>query len=114
MVEESFGEFPDDNLGEIVRLSDLMEELMRDASALSKDLTEGVGAIGGTAAIILTIVIIELFIIITNLWRGPLYVGAWILTMLPLLIYGIRLVLRFFELRKKYARLYEINKELAK
>lgn len=114
MVEETFGEFPDDNLEGIASLSNLMDELMRDASALSRDLLEGVGAIGGVAALVLTIVIIEVFIILTNLWRGPLYVGAWVLVMIPLLIYGIKLLLKFFELREKYARLYEISKELEK
>ena len=87
---------------------------MRDASSLSRDLIEGVGAIGGAAALILSIVIIEVLVIITNLWRGPLYTAAWILVMIPMLVFGIRLVLQFFELRRRYARLYEINKELEK
>lgn len=114
MVEESFSEFPDGDLHGVVQLSNLMDELMRDASSLSRDLIEGVGAIGGAAALILSIVIIEVFIILTNLWRGPLYVGAWILVMIPMLIFGIKLLLKFFELRERYARLYEINKELQK
>ena len=104
----------DENLERIVGLSSLMEELMRDASALSRNLIEGVGAIGGAAALILTIVIIEVLIVLTNLWRGPLYTAAWILVIIPMLIFGIRLLLKFLELRKRYSRLYEINKELEK
>ncbi len=107
-------ESDDENLKSIVGLNSLMDELMRDASSLSRDLIEGVGAIGGAAALIFAIVIIEVLIILTNLWRGPLYIGAWILVMIPMLVFGIRLLLKFFELRERYARLYEINKELEK
>ena len=104
----------DDDLERIVGLNSLMDELMKDASSLSRDLIEGVGAIGGAAAIILTIVIIEVLVILTNLWRGPLYIAAWILVMIPMMIFGVRLLLKFFELRERYSRLYEINKELEK
>jgi hypothetical protein len=114
MVEVSSNDKFDEDLERIVGLNNLMDELMRDGSALSRDLLEGVGAIGGAAALILTIVIIEVLVVLTNLWRGPLYTAAWILVMIPMLIYGTKLVLKFFDLRKRYARLYEINKELEK
>lgn len=114
MVEDRMDQFPEDDLERIVGLNSLMEELMKDASSLSRDLIEGVGAIGGAAALLLAIAIIEVMIIVVNLWRGPLYTMTWILVTIPILIYGIRLLLKFFELRKRYARLYEINKELEK
>jgi len=114
MVEDRMDEFPEDSLERIVGLNSLIEELMKDASALSRDLIEGVGAIGGAAALLLAIAAIEVMIILVNLWRGPLYTLTWILVTIPMLIYGIRLLLKFFELRERYARLYEINKELEK
>jgi hypothetical protein len=98
----------------IVGLNSLMEELMRDASALSKDLMDGIGAVGGAAAIMLTIVMIEIGFLLVNLWRGTLFIAASLLVMIPLLIFGVRMLLKFFELRSKYARIYEINKELEK
>ena len=107
MVEVSSNDKFDEDLERIVGLNNLMDELLRDGSALSRDLLEG-------AALILTIVIIEVLVVLTNLWRGPLYTAAWILVMIPMLIYGTKLVLKFFDLRKRYARLYEINKELEK
>jgi len=103
-----------DTIEQIVVLNNLMEELMRDASALSKDLMDGIGAVGGAAAIMLTVVIIEIVFLLVNLWRGTLFIAASLLVMIPLLIFGIRMLLKFFELRRKYARIYEINKELEK
>ena len=114
MVEERMDGSPEEDLESIVGLNSLIEELMRDASSLSRDLIEGVGAIGGAAVLLLAIAIIEVMVILVNLWRGPLYTMTWILVMIPMLIYGIRLLLKFFELRERYARLYEINKELEK
>ena len=117
MVEErSSDDFNSENdtIEQIVGLNSLMEELMRDASALSKDLMDGIGAVGGAAAIMLTVVIIEIVFLLVNLWRGALFIAASLLVMIPLLIFGIRMLLKFFELRRKYARIYEINKELEK
>ena len=117
MVEERVNDdfdLDDSTTERIIGLNSLMEELMRDASALSKDLMEGIGAIGGASAIMLTIVIIEIAFVLVNLWRGTLFIAASLLVMIPLLIFGIKLLLKFFELRSKYARIYEINKELEK
>lgn len=109
---------PDDveseSIEKIVELADLMEELMSNASALSNDLIEGIGAIGGVAAIMFTVVIMDVLLMITNAWRGPLFVALLILVTLPMVIYGIKFALKFFEMRDKYARIYEIKKQLEK
>jgi hypothetical protein len=104
----------EEDLEKMMELNSLMEEMVRDASALSRDLIEVAGAIGGAAALLLTIVIIEILIILVNLGRDPLFTGALILTSIPMLVYGIILLRKFFELRERYARLYEINKQLEK
>ena len=117
MVEERVNDdfdLDDSTTERIIGLNSLMEELMRDASALSKDLLDGIGAVGGAAAIMLTVVIIEIIFLLVNLWRGTLFIAASLLVMIPLLIFGLRMLLKFFELRSKYARIYEINKELEK
>jgi hypothetical protein len=116
MVEERFDEYnPKDSKAErIIELNSLFEEMLNDASSLSKDLIEGIGAIGGSAAIIFTIVIIEIFILLANLWRGPLYIAAWAVAIIPLSIISTRMLLKYFELRGKYSRLYELNKEFKK
>jgi hypothetical protein len=104
----------EDDIEEIVGLTSLMEELMTDASDLSKDLTEGIGAIGGLAAITFAIVVMDILLMITNSWRGPLFVTILIFVTLPMIIFGIKFTLKFFEMREKYARIYEIQKELEK
>jgi uncharacterized membrane protein YcjF (UPF0283 family) len=117
MVEERTDdslEMDDSTAERLVGLNSLMEELMQDASSLSKDLIDGIGAVGGAAAIILTIVVIEAVFLIVNLWRDVLFVAATLLVMIPLLIFGVRMLLKFFELRRRYARIYEIKKELEK
>ncbi len=107
-------ESEEDSHERMLELNSLMEEMVKDASALSRDLIEVAGAIGGAAALLLTIVIIEVLIIVVNLGREPLFTGALILTSIPMLIYGIILLRKFFELRERYARLYEINRQLEK
>lgn len=117
MVEDvSIGsdDFENESLERIVGLTNLTDDLMSDATALSKDLIEGIGAIGGVAAIMFTVVIMDILLMITNLWRGPLFVALLILVTIPMVIYGIKLSLKFFEMRGKYARIYEIKKELEK
>ncbi len=97
----------------IIGLNTLIEELIQDASGLSKDLTEGIGAMGGATAIIYTIALIESVILFANLWRGPLFIASmFFLALAPMLFFGTRMLLQFIELRGKYARIYEIRKEL--
>ena len=112
-MEDDFTE-NQDNVQEIVGLADLMDELMSDASALSKDLIEGIGAIGGLAAITFAIVIMDILLMITNSWRGPLFVTILLFVTVPMILFGIKFTLKFFEMRDKYARIYEIKKELEK
>lgn len=118
MNNEDFNEkveSDNDSAEQIIGLNGLIEELMSDARNLSKDLIEGIGAIGGSAAIMFTIVFAEGILLITNLWRGPLFIIALFLTgMLPVLIFGIRMLLKYYELRTRYSRIYEINEELKK
>ena len=116
MVEERFDEFsPEDSEAEkLIELNSLFEEMLNDASSLSKDLIEGIGAIGGSAAIVFTIIVIEIFILLTNLWRGPLYIAAWAVAIIPLAVISTRMLFKYFELRGKYARIYELNKEFKK
>jgi hypothetical protein len=97
----------------IIGLNTLIEELIQDASGLSKDLTEGIGAMGGAATIMYTIAIIEGIILFANLWRGPLFIASMVfLALAPMLFFGTRMLLQFMELKGKYARIYEIRKEL--
>lgn len=105
-------EMDDSEAERLVGLNSLMEELIKDAAALSKDLIEGIGAVGGAAAIMLTIVVIEGIFILANLWRGVLFVAATLLVMIPLLIFGVKMLSKFFDLRRRYARIYEIKNEL--
>lgn len=106
-------EMDEETAERLIGLNELIEELMRDASSLSKDLIEGIGAIGGAAAIMFTIVTIEALLLIVNLWRGPLFIAVFLLFgILPMIFFGTRMLLKFFELRRKYQRIYEINREL--
>ena len=106
--------FEENGTESIIRLSGLIEELMQDATELTKDLIEGIGAVGGAAALILSIAIIELLIVLANLWRDIVFIAVGGLTVVILFAFGIRMLLKFIELRTKYARLYEIKKELKK
>jgi len=66
-----------------------------------------------TAERIIGLALIESVILFANLWRGPLFIASmFFLALAPMLFFGTRMLLQFIELRGKYARIYEIRKEL--
>jgi len=60
------------------------------------------------------ITIIQILILRDNLWRGPIYVGFWAIGFLLILINGVRLIQKYLLMKNKYARFFEINRELGK
>jgi len=109
------GEAPEDEAVErIVELNDLFEEMLRDARTISKDLTEGITSMGVAASLAMIITLIQILILRDNLWRGSIYVGFWAIGFLLILINGVRLMQRYLLLKDRYARFFEINRELGK
>ncbi|UCD44624.1 MAG: hypothetical protein JSV27_10995 [Candidatus Bathyarchaeota archaeon] len=101
-----------DPVEEIVELNDLFEEMLRDARVISRDLTEGITNTGVAASLALVISFIQIIILKDNLWRGPLYVGVWGLGFALILSSGARLLQKYWLLKNRYARFFEINQEL--
>jgi hypothetical protein len=104
----------DDATEKIVELNDLFEEMLKDARIISKDLTEGITNTGVAAILAVVITIIQILILRDNLWRGPIYVGFWAIGFLLILINGVRLIQKYLLMKNKYARFFEINRELGK
>jgi hypothetical protein len=96
----------------IVELNDLFEEMLKDARVISKDLTEGITNTGAAAALAICITIVQILILRENLWRGPIYIGVWAVGFALILVSGIRLIQKYLLLKNRYARFFEINKEL--
>jgi len=96
----------------IVELNDLFEEMLIDARMISRDLTEGITNTGAAAALAICITIVQILILRENLWRGPLFIGVWAIGFTMILVSGIRMIQKYMLLKNRYARFFEINKEL--
>ena len=96
----------------ITDLNTLFEEMLRDARTISRDLTEGITNTRVAATLAIVITLVQLLILKDNLWRGPLYVGVWAIGVTIILYHGVRLLQRYQLLKDRYARFFEINREL--
>ncbi len=101
-----------DAVDKMAELDALFEEMLSDARQITRDLTEGVTSIGVAAALGVTLNIIQLLMIKENYWRGPLYVLLWGLGFGVILVNTLRLLAKWLTLKKRYARFFEIDKEL--
>ncbi len=96
----------------VVELDALLEEMLSDAKQITKDLTEGVTSMGVAAALGISLNLVQLLIIRENYWRGPLYILLWALGFGTILVSSLRLLSKWLTLKNRYARFFEINKEL--
>jgi hypothetical protein len=101
-----------DGLEKVAELDALFEEMLSDARQITRDLTEGVTSMGVAAALGITLNLVQLLIIRENYWRGPLYISLWGLGFGVILISSLRLMSKWLTLKNRYARFFEINKEL--
>lgn len=101
-----------DGLKKVAELDALFEEMIGDARQITRDLTEGITSMGVAAALGVTLNLIQLLIIRDNYWRGPLYILLWGLGFGMVLVSSLRLFSKWLALKKRYARFFEINKEL--
>ena len=101
-----------DGLEKVIELNALFEEMLSDARQITRDLTEGITGMGVAAALGFVLTIIQLLIIKENIWRGPLYIALWALGFGMVLVSSLRLLRKWLTLKKRYARFFEINKEL--
>jgi hypothetical protein len=103
-----------DEINRIVELNDLFEEMLKDARNISKDLTEGITNTGVASLLAMVIALIQLLILRENFWRGPAFIGIWAIGFIVILYNGVRGVQKYLTLKNRYARFFEINKELEK
>jgi hypothetical protein len=96
----------------IVELNDLFEEMLEDARMISRDLTEGITNTGTAASLAIALTIVQILILRENLWRGPLFIGVWAISFILILMSGVRMIQKYRLLKNRYARFFEINKEL--
>ena len=96
----------------IVELNDLFEEMLEDARMISRDLTEGITNTGTAASLAIALTIVQILILRENLWGGPLFIGVWAISFILILMSGVRMIQKYRLLKNRYARFFEINKEL--
>lgn len=101
-------------INKIIELNDLVEEMLGDARKISRDLTEGITNTGVTALLAMIISLIQLLILRENFWRGPIFIGIWAIGFIAIFVNGVRSIQKYLKLKNRYARFFEINKELEK
>ncbi len=104
----------DVEINKIIELNDLFEEMLGDARKISSDLTEGITNTGVAAMLAMVISLIQLLILRENFWRGPIFIAIWAVGFIAIFLNGVRSIQKYLQLKNRYARFFEINKELEK
>ena len=104
-----------DEVGEkIFELNDIFEELITDARELTRDLVTSISQWKFTTAFMFLLSLIIGWYVFTNyekLGWSLLTLGACIILLISV---GIVTLLHYFKLKKRYVRLFEIQKQLDK
>lgn len=96
----------------LIKWNDFFEELLVDARSFIKDLKEGISYIGGSGVVMIALGLVFLLYNLHQFWRGTLF------TLLVLLGTGLDIfigfvnITKFLQLRKKYSRLYDLQKKM--
>ena len=104
----------DVEINKIIELNDLFEEMLGDARKISRDLTDGITNTGVAALLAMVISLIQLLILRINFWRGPIFIGIWAVGFVVIFVNGVRSIQKYLTLKNRYARFFEINRELEK
>ena len=101
----------DENL---VKWNDIFKNLIVDAKELTKDLLQGINYVLGSGVLLLAIGFMNVyFIVVRNLQMGPDFVFVGLVVSSPAIFLGLWNIKKYFDLRKKYSRLYLYQQEMA-
>jgi uncharacterized BrkB/YihY/UPF0761 family membrane protein len=98
---------------ELVRWNDIFKNLIVDAKELTKDLLQGVNYVLGSGILLLAMGFLTIyFVVIRNLQMGSDFVLIGLVVSSPAVILGLWNIKKYFDLRKKYSRLYLYQREM--
>ena len=98
---------------ELVRWNDIFKNLIVDAKELTKDLLQGVNYVLGSGILLLAMGFLTIyFVVIRNLQMGSDFVLMGLVVSSPAVLLGLWNIKKYFDLRKKYSRLYSCQREM--
>ena len=98
---------------ELVRWNDIFKNLIVDAKELTKDLLQGVNYVLGSGILLLAMGFLTIyFVVIRNLQMGSDFVLMGLVVSSPAVLLGLWNIKKYFDLRRKYSRLYLYQREM--
>jgi uncharacterized BrkB/YihY/UPF0761 family membrane protein len=98
----------------LVKWNDIFKHLIVDAKELTKDLLQGINYVLASGILLLAIGFMNIyFIVIRNLQMGSDFVFIGLAVSSPAIFLGLWNIKKYFDLRKKYSRLYLVQQEMA-
>ena len=98
---------------ELVRWNDIFKNLIVDAKELTKDLLQGINYVLGSGILLLAMgFLVVYFVVIRNMQMGSDFVLIGLVVSSPAVLLGLWNIKKYFDLRKKYSRLYLYQREM--
>ena len=98
---------------ELLRWNDIFKNLIVDAKELTKDLLQGINYVLGSGILLLAMGFLTIyFVVIRNVQMGSDFVLIGLVVSSPAVILGLWNIKKYFDLRKKYSRLYLYQREM--
>jgi hypothetical protein len=98
---------------ELVKWNDIFKNLIVDAKGLTKDLLQGINYVLGSGILLLAMGFLTVyFVVVRNLQMGSDFVFIGLVVSSPAVLLGLWNIKKYFDLRKKYSRLYSYQREM--
>ena len=98
---------------ELVRWNNIFKNLIVDAKELTKDLLQGVNYVLGSGILLLAMGFLTIyFVVVRNLQMGSDFVLIGLVVSSPAVLLGLWNIKKYFDLRRKYSRLYLYQREM--
>jgi hypothetical protein len=98
---------------ELVKWNDIFKNLIVDAKELTGDLLQGINYVLGSGILLLAMsFLVVYFVVVRNMQMGSDFVFIGLVVSSPAFLLGLWNIKKYFDLRKKYSRLYLYQREM--
>ena len=97
---------------ELVKWNDIFKNLIVDAKGLTKDLLQGINYVLGSGILLLAMGFLVVYFVVRNVQMGSDFVFAGLVVSSPAVLLGLWNIKKYFDLRRKYSRLYLYQREM--
>jgi uncharacterized BrkB/YihY/UPF0761 family membrane protein len=97
---------------ELVRWNDIFKNLIVDAKELTRDLLQGINYVLGSGILLLAMGFLVVYFVVRNMQMGSDFVFIGLVVSSPAVLLGLWNIKKYFDLRRKYSRLYLYQREM--